>query len=96
MVIDKEKLDEDGNLVAPVEKGEVVGYLTYEYEGDDLGFIYPDQHVKVDVVAMETVEKANWFVLMLRGIGGFFGNLWDGITTTISGWFLYLSSRLNI
>ena len=37
----------------------------------------------VDVIATEDVEKSNWFVLMFRGIGSFFGNLWDSVT----GWF---------
>jgi serine-type D-Ala-D-Ala carboxypeptidase (penicillin-binding protein 5/6) len=87
LVIDKKKLNKDGELTAPVKKGEVVGYLTYKYTGDELGYLYPNQTVKVDVVAQNTVEKANWFVLMFRGIGGFFGNLWDGITSAIGSWF---------
>ncbi len=86
-VLDESKLDENGALVAPIEKGEVVGYLTYEYEGDDYGFIDPDQVAKVEVVVTESVEKANWFVLLLRGIGDFFSNLWGDITSAISGWF---------
>lgn len=87
LVLDKKKLDKNGNLVAPVKKGEVVGYLTYEYKGEDLGYLYPNQKSKVDVIATESVEKANWFVLMFRGIGSFFGNLWHGITSTVSSWF---------
>lgn len=86
-VLDESKLDENGQLVAPVEKGEVIGYLTYEYEGDDYGFIDSTQVAKVDVVITESVEKANWFVLMMRGIGNFFSNLWGDITSAISGWF---------
>lgn len=88
LVLDKDKFDADGNLTAPVKKGDVVGYVTYEYKGDqsDYGFIDSDQPIKVNVVAAETVEKANWFVLMMRGIGGFFSGLWEGITSTVSGW----------
>jgi D-alanyl-D-alanine carboxypeptidase (penicillin-binding protein 5/6) len=89
VVIDKEKLNEAGELTAPIQKGDVVGYVTYEYNGDgvDLGFLDPNQSVKVDLVATEDVEKANWFVLMFRGIGNFFSNLWGGITSTVGGWF---------
>lgn len=89
VVIDESKLNENGELVAPVKKGEVLGYVTYEYtgEGKDYGFLYPNQGGKVELVATEDVEKANWFVLMLRGIGNFFGNVWEGITSTVSGWF---------
>lgn len=89
LVLDKDKFNEDGRLEAPVKKGDVVGYVTYEYDGKDYGFITKDgaKKVRVDVVATETVDKANWFALMLRGIGGFFADIWDSITSTVSGWF---------
>lgn len=87
LVLDESKLNENGELTAPVEKGEVVGYLTYEYDGKDYGFIDSDNAVTVEVVATETVEKANWFVLMMRGVGDFFSNLWGDITSAVSGWF---------
>lgn len=86
LVINEELLNEKGELEAPIKEGDVIGYLTYEIDGD-LGFIDPNQIVKVDVVATESVDKANWFSLMLRGIGEFFANLWNGITSTIGGWF---------
>src|SRR5690606_19868508 len=89
VVIDEDKLNDNGALIAPVKKGDVVGYVTYEYtgEGEDLGFLYLDKTVNVDLVATEDEEKATWFVLMLRGIGEFFVGLWNGITTTVAGWF---------
>jgi len=89
LVLNKDLLNDKGELVAPVKEGTAIGYLTYEYVGDekDYGFIEPDKLTKVDVIASETVEKANWFVLMLRGIGGFFTNLWNSIVTTVTGWF---------
>jgi D-alanyl-D-alanine carboxypeptidase (penicillin-binding protein 5/6) len=43
--------------------------------------------VQVDVIAAQDVEKANWFVLMMRGIGNFFGDVWHGISTVVKGWF---------
>lgn len=89
LVLDKDKFNEDGELEAPVKKGDVVGYVTYEYDGTDYGFVTKDgeKKVRVDVVATETVDKANWFVLMLRGIGGFFSDIWNSITSTVSSWF---------
>lgn len=89
LTIDKDKLNEDGELVAPVKKGEKVGTLTIKPKEGELKFAPKDgqKEIVVDVVAGEDVEKANWFVLMMRGIGGFFGDLWSGITSTVKGWF---------
>ncbi|KYD18835.1 D-alanyl-D-alanine carboxypeptidase family protein [Caldibacillus debilis] len=87
LVLDKNKLNEKGELTAPVKKGEKVGYLTYEYEGEDYGFIDGSDAAKVDVVAADTVEKANWFVLFMRGVGSFFSDLWSSITSAVKGWF---------
>src|SRR5690606_21351642 len=89
LVLNEELLNEKGELTAPVKEGDVIGYLTYEYVGEegDYGFIEQGKVAKVDVVAAESVEKANWFVLMLRGIGEFFANLWNTIVTTVSSWF---------
>lgn len=90
--LDEKKLNEDGELTAPVKKGDKVGTLTIvpvDEKGADLEFLTKDgkKYVTVDVVAAEDVEKANWFILMMRGIGGFFSDLWGSITSTVSGWF---------
>ena len=85
LTLNKELLNEEGQLTAPVKKGDVVGTLTITSEEVDLSFLgdeYKDV-LTVDVIATEDVEKSNWFVLMFRGIGSFFGNLWDSVT----GWF---------
>ncbi len=88
LVLDKDKLDEDGNLTAPVKKGEKVGYLTLKSEKENgLDFLSGKGGIQVDVVAAESVEKANWFVLTMRGIGGFFGDLWGSISSAVKGWF---------
>ena len=42
---------------------------------------------KVDVIVAENVEKANWFVLSMRAIGGFFGDVWGSVASTVKGWF---------
>lgn len=88
LVLDKKKLDKDGKLLAPVKKNEVVGELVAEYKGSkDYGYLYGQKSASVDVVTASNVDKANWFVLMMRGIGHFFANIWGGVTSTVKGWF---------
>ncbi len=89
VVIDEDKLNEDGQLTAPIKKGEVIGYVTVESEKGDYGFLTSDGEklASVELVAAETVEKANWFVLSMRAVGGFFGNVWDSVSTMVKGWF---------
>jgi serine-type D-Ala-D-Ala carboxypeptidase (penicillin-binding protein 5/6) len=71
-----DKLNEDGEIQAPIKKGEKIGELTLEkkekneYILDDL-----EQKMVVDVHAAASVEKANWFVRSARNIGGFFEKL---------------------
>jgi serine-type D-Ala-D-Ala carboxypeptidase (penicillin-binding protein 5/6) len=88
--LDKEKLNEDGALTAPIKKGDKIGTLTIKPKGEKEAIYLSEEGQKsltVDVVAAEDVEKANWFVLMMRGIGGFFGDLWSGVSSTVKGWF---------
>lgn len=88
VVIDKKLLNKDGELTAPVKKGDKVGYITVQAkEGEDIQFLDAKDSIKVDLVAAEDVEKANWFVLAMRGIGGFFADIWNSISSTIKGWF---------
>ena len=58
-------------------------------DGVNYGFITNPETkaITVDVVAGEDVEKANWFVLSMRAIGGFFGDIWSGVSSTVKGWF---------
>lgn len=90
LVLDKKKLNKDGELTAPVKKGDKVGYIILEAkDGEKLSFLSEDgeKKIRADVVATETVEKSNWFVLMMRGIGGFFGDLFGSISSAIKGLF---------
>ncbi|ETI70000.1 serine-type D-Ala-D-Ala carboxypeptidase [Neobacillus vireti LMG 21834] len=90
LVLDKKKINKDGELTAPIKKGEKVGYLTVSPKnGEKVSFLTEEGQKKaqVDVIAAQDVEKANWFVLMMRGIGNFFGDVWDGISSTVKGWF---------
>ncbi|WP_148347808.1 D-alanyl-D-alanine carboxypeptidase family protein [Bacillus rubiinfantis] len=90
LVLDKSKLNKNGELTAPIKKGEQIGYLTVEPKnGDKISYLTKEGNdkVQVPVVAAHDVEKANWFVLMMRGIGNFFGDVWGGISSTVKGWF---------
>lgn len=87
VVIDEDLLNEDGELVAPIKKGDVIGYVTVQSADDQYGFLTSEKSARVDLVAAETVEKANWFVLSMRAVGGFFGDVWDTVSSTVKGWF---------
>ena len=81
LVLDPDMLDEDGNLTAPLNKGDKVGYLTLDFDSSDPGFLTEngEQSIRVDVVVSETVEKANPLVLCIRFIGEFISNIWNHI-----------------
>ena len=79
VVLDKKLLTEDGKLLAPVEKGQVVGTVTFTPKGlEDYGYI-DGTVLQVDLVTANAVEKAGWFSLTMQAIGNFFSNLWDKI-----------------
>jgi serine-type D-Ala-D-Ala carboxypeptidase (penicillin-binding protein 5/6) len=89
-VVDKKKLNEDGKLTAPIKEGEKIGYVTLESKDkNDLGYLTDKgaNAAKSSVVTVEGVEKANWFVLSMRAVGGFFGDIWGSVTSTVKGWF---------
>jgi D-alanyl-D-alanine carboxypeptidase (penicillin-binding protein 5/6) len=87
--IDESQLTKNGELTAPIKEGQKVGVMTAKYEGKGQALDFVDQTKKaqVDIVTKEAVEKANWFILSMRGIGGFFSGLWGTITDTVKGWF---------
>jgi serine-type D-Ala-D-Ala carboxypeptidase (penicillin-binding protein 5/6) len=79
VVLDKKKLNKKGELTAPVKKGDIVGYVTIKAKGDkNISFLddKATDQIKVELIAAEEVEKANWFILMMRGIGDFFSGIW--------------------
>lgn len=73
-VIEAAPLDEESR-VAPIQKGQILGQATVTYTSPT-GEVLTKE---VNLVAADDVEKANWFVLMLRGIGNFFKNMFEGI-----------------
>ncbi len=88
--LDDKKLNDEGELTAPIKKGDKVGTLTIQpKEGEPIEFLTEDgvKSVTVDVIASEDVEKANWFVLSMRAVGGFFADIWGSVSSTVKGWF---------
>ncbi|MCP8617193.1 D-alanyl-D-alanine carboxypeptidase family protein [Salirhabdus salicampi] len=88
---DEELLTEKGELTAPVEKGDKVGTMKVTYTGEEsLGYIndqYENAATVTDIVVNDSVEKANWFSLTLRAVGGFFADLFSNIVNGIKNIF---------
>ncbi|WP_349305518.1 D-alanyl-D-alanine carboxypeptidase family protein [Bacillus sp. FJAT-50079] len=86
--VDEKKVSKDGEIKAPIKKDEQVGVLTVVQEDqEDYGYVEKEYTPSVKVVTVDKVEKANWFVLMMRGVGGFFSDIWGSVTETVKGWF---------
>lgn len=86
--IDKDKLNAEGELTAPIKKGETIGQAELVYEGEnDYGYIFPDKDSSIDLVADQGIEKSNWFMLTLSSIGDFFINLFTTALDWIKGLF---------
>ncbi|WP_240335197.1 D-alanyl-D-alanine carboxypeptidase family protein [Paraliobacillus sediminis] len=87
--LDENKLNEDGELVAPIEKGEKIGEMELVYNGGtDYGYIFDGAQVQVvDLLATDAVEKANWFMLTLGAVGDFFSGIFSSVADTVKGWF---------
>lgn len=86
--LDKDKLNKEGELLAPVKKGEKVGTAEVVFKGDkDYGYITKDKGNTIDLVTNEAVEKSNWFMLTLGAIGDFFVDLFTTVVDWIKGLF---------
>ncbi|WP_077298722.1 serine hydrolase [Virgibacillus pantothenticus] len=86
--IDKDKLNKDGELTAPVKKGEKIGTAQITYKGEnDYGYITKDSNSTVDIVTDSAVEKSNWFMLTMSAIGDFFADLFHTVVDWIKGLF---------
>lgn len=86
--IDKDKLNADGELQAPIKKGTKIGTAEVIYDGgDDQGYIFPDKASSVDLITDNAVDKANWFMLTLGAIGGFFSDLFTTAVDWVKGLF---------
>lgn len=90
LILDEDIFDEEGKLVAPIEKGQKVGSMIVKYEGEsNYDFIVPEasKNEQVDIVTNEAVEKASWFSLTLRAIGNFFSGIWTSVADGVKGIF---------
>ncbi|MDG5790126.1 D-alanyl-D-alanine carboxypeptidase [Evansella sp. AB-P1] len=86
---DEDLLDDEGRLEAPIEANQVIGKMIVEYTGSGEEKYLEDTNPssrQVDIVTNEAVERAGWFSLMIRNIGGFFSGLWGSIADTFRGW----------
>lgn len=63
-------------LTAPLKQGTKVGTVTYSYQPAGM-----DQTLEktVNLITAQDAEKANWFKLLMRSIGEFFRDLFNGI-----------------
>ena len=87
--INEEQLNSDGELTAPVEEGEKVGTVELNYQGEvDFGYITDKENRNTtDLVTTEAVAQANWFALSMSAVGGFFSNIFTGVSDTVKGMF---------
>lgn len=77
-------------LKAPLEKGAVVGKLTYQYKGSEVyRYLTPkdEENAYVAMVTETEVEKAGWLRLFFRAILNFIADIFSQISRTVSGWF---------
>lgn len=86
--VDDSLLDEEGKLEAPIEAGQKVGSLSLVYNGEQQEeFLFDSQKEAVPAVTEAAVEKAGWFSMTMRAMGGFFSGIWNGVASTVKGWF---------
>ena len=86
--LDEDLLTDNGALVAPIEKGAVVGTAELVLKDGEEQYIFDDKnrHI-VDLITTSNVEKSNWFMIFLGSIGDFFSNVFHKTVDTIKGWF---------
>ncbi|MNW47158.1 D-alanyl-D-alanine carboxypeptidase DacA precursor [compost metagenome] len=72
----KVTLADESTLTAPLKQGTKVGTVTYSFKAPGM-----DQTLEktVNLITAEDAEKAGWFKLMMRAIGDFFSDLFNGI-----------------
>ncbi|MBJ8107762.1 MULTISPECIES: D-alanyl-D-alanine carboxypeptidase family protein [Bacillus cereus group] len=72
---------------APIKKGSSLGQMVITpKDGNDPGFL-SGKSLQVDLVTKSEVEEAGWFTRSMRGIGSFFGGMWNSAVDTVKGWF---------
>nr|WP_245308423.1 D-alanyl-D-alanine carboxypeptidase family protein [Halalkalibacter urbisdiaboli] len=80
LALNPDVLNGQGELVAPIEAGQAVGTLTLSYSGEGTEeYLYANQRTEVPVVTESAIEKAGWFTMTMRAIGGFFSGIWSSV-----------------
>lgn len=86
ITLNSSDLDENDELVAPVKKDKVVGFVEVQDEkGQAVPFLKAGGQTKVQTA--QDVEKANWFVLSMRAVGGGIADGWHWVIDKVTGWF---------
>lgn len=81
VTLDRSKLNKNGQLEAPVKKGEQIGYATLAAGGSTAyGHLFSNDN-KIPVVAAEQVDQNSWIVRMFQGIGSFFAGIFSWIAS---------------
>ncbi|MEW6173922.1 MAG: serine hydrolase [Bacillota bacterium] len=63
-------------LLAPLAKGQTVGFLTTNYKGTpNYGYLTEQGKEKVEISTTSAVKRASWLALLFRRIFGFFGRI---------------------
>lgn len=75
-------------LNAPIKAGDVLGELTYTFNGEAIPNFQP-----IPLVAAEDVEEAGWFRLFFRGIKDVVSGIFSGISDSVSG--IFSSASVN-
>ncbi|WP_100486567.1 serine hydrolase [Sporolactobacillus pectinivorans] len=78
VTLDRSKLNKNGQLEAPVKKGEKIGYATLSSSNGAYGKLNPNDN-QIPVVAAQQVDKNGWFISMLKAIGSFFAGIFSWI-----------------
>lgn len=89
VVPDEQLLNKDGQLSAPLSKGDVVGEVKLTYAGDrDYGYLDQESTAEtVPLVVTEDVEKIGWLRQLMRSVGNLFSGLWTSVLDGVKGWF---------
>ncbi|MCC5893885.1 MAG: D-alanyl-D-alanine carboxypeptidase [Alkalibacterium sp.] len=75
-VPDEEKVNQNGEVEAPISVGESLGQLVIE-NADDFEFLEGEAPESVNVAAAESIERANVFTVFSTWLREFFGGLRD-------------------
>ncbi len=84
------KITLNDTITAPIKSGDTIGYISYDYQGED-NYEYLNDFIKstekVALIAIEDVEKASWVRLFFRKISVVTNDVFSTITEGIKNIF---------